>query len=528
MSEVSITLKERRLPAIYAIGAMVVVCLAVLLAQWPILRGDFCNWDDPTTIAGNPLFLPPTSTGFLQHWQRGFMSLYVPVTYSVWHGVALLAVRTAEEGNWRLDPMPFKVLNVCLHATCGLLVLLIGRRLFDCLGAGLVAALVFAVHPVQVETVGWTSGAKDLLFALMGLSCFAVYTSGRPIAAMPLLVLAGLCKPTAMVIPILIGLHEILIRRHAIGITCRRLIPLLLTGVVIALIAKLNQPNRATVEQVGILWRPLVALMSGGFYITQTLWPTRLGFDYGLTPRTMIDATGLWWWAALPIIWAAWLGVARSRRAWFCFGWAVASVAPVLGLVSFDFQFTSTVADHYMYLSMAGVGLGTGLIWMSIRSAWRQVIMVVLLLWAVMSTVQASTWRDAESMLRQVLRVNERSAIAWGNLGAWHLERGELELAESSLRRSVALRDDIEPAMHSLGVVFARRGKLVDAERMFDQAQQVRPNENSLIALANVKRRLGKFDQAARLAETLLRDVNANNDRAMMIRARALAGDSTE
>src|SRR5205823_1230010 len=132
------------------------------------------TWDDNETLSGNPKLNPPTVASLKSFWTEPQMDLYVPVTYTTWALVANVAREPVQRGagggtggggavrGSQLDPHAFHALNLGLHVIAAVAVLLILRDLFRSPAAALIGALLFALHPVQVEPVAWVSGTKDV------------------------------------------------------------------------------------------------------------------------------------------------------------------------------------------------------------------------------------------------------------------------------------------------------------------------------------------------------------------------------
>jgi len=139
----------------------------------PILTNQFVGWDDYQTIAFNPRLKPATLQSLGYYWTHPEGGLFVPVTYSYWLGLAALA------GWLGYDvadaPWLFHAASIVLHIGCTLLVFDLLRRVLDAKGSAAIAALLFALHPLQVESVAWACGAKDLLCALLSLLAIRYY-----------------------------------------------------------------------------------------------------------------------------------------------------------------------------------------------------------------------------------------------------------------------------------------------------------------------------------------------------------------
>src|SRR5688500_7290494 len=204
--------------------AATIVIIATLLAFWPVVTFDFTNWDDYETVARNRYMNPVTPRSFVHFWTRPSMELYVPVTYSVWAltaNVARLPLPPpgAPMPKSPLDPSIFHSLNLVLHLAAACMAMLLLRQFVDSNVAAAAGALVFALHPLQVEAVAWVSGTKDVLFALLSLVALWQYVRyvkmkvespqlmlaserwGILGVATAAFVLAMLAKPTAIVVP---------------------------------------------------------------------------------------------------------------------------------------------------------------------------------------------------------------------------------------------------------------------------------------------------------------------------------------
>jgi protein O-mannosyl-transferase len=154
-----------------SVAFVLVIALAVAATFGRSIDHAFVYWDDHETIAHNDDFVRPTLAGVLRYWWTPRQELYIPVTYTFWGVLAFVSER--DDGT--LDPRVYRAANLALHATSAGLVFLILRRLVTSDLAALAGALLFAVHPVQVESVAWTSGAKDLLSGALSLAAILLY-----------------------------------------------------------------------------------------------------------------------------------------------------------------------------------------------------------------------------------------------------------------------------------------------------------------------------------------------------------------
>jgi hypothetical protein len=517
----------------------ILLILAATLATFaPVIRNDFVLWDDPETISQNPRIATPSVEGVAYYWNHSAAGLYVPLTYSLW--AALAAVH--RPGVTAPDPLVFHAASAALHAISALLVYAILRRLLGeakataaCLGA-----LLFALHPVQVEAVAWASGAKDLLCGVLSLLAILHYlrfakggSRWRYVGALAFLMLALLSKPAAVVMPLLMAAID----RVIVGRDWKRIVqsvvPMLLIVAPFVVVAAAFQRPQTQLSPVPVWQRPLIACDAISFYVRKLIYPTPLTIDYARTPDSVL--------ARGPIIWLefiaplALLAVAiwtRRRAPLVCAGIVVFIMAllPVLGLVPFMFQIHSTVADHYLYLPMLGVAIIAG--WAVSRhsnAVTHASAALILVLFSVVSIHQILYWRDSVTLFAHAAKVTPDVASVQGNYGRALADAGRLDDAIPHLQRAAELsplsrvaqmflaqayvysnhfEQALAPAEQAVSLALqqgdsdtawervllakalAGVGRYDDAEQQLVRASQIRPNDRTIAAeLAAVRER---------------------------------------
>lgn len=455
-------------PPLLPVWPVLGLVAVVVLAMGRVVTHEFTTWDDPTTIYRNPMFNPPEWGQILGAWDPRVhkYGLWVPLTYTVWGGLAELGQLSEPDAlGARLNPAVFHGASLLVHIATTVLVFILLRRLLASSGldaGGVVpawaGAAVFGVHPLQVESVAWASGLKDLLWGLFAVAAVLAYlasldTDGRSQRnrwwwlGLGLFVAGTLAKPTAMVIPVLAGCVHVFgvlqprvgWRGALVGAT-QGLWPWLLVVPVVAVWTRWAQPGGG-VPTLALWLRPLIATDAMAFYLWKLVWPLNLCFDYGRNPPAVYASGELWWTWVVPAAVAALLGLwwVRLRRPSAAGGgaslllagvsWAVVGVGPVLGLTPFMFQFFSTVSDHYVYVSMAGVSMVTamalGRCVGRARGVSVGVAVVVLAALVVRSAHQMGFWKDSETLYARALSVNPNSFATYTNLGGMALYRGD-------------------------------------------------------------------------------------------------------
>ena len=486
--------------------ALIVITLGVFGQVW---NHSFL-WDDDIHITENPYLNPVTLPKLLRFWQEPYEHLYIPLTYTVWGGLAVLSEGPARgQSGLRLNPAPFHVVNLALHVLNVLIVFAILRLLCANDWAACGGALLFALHPLQVEPVAWVSGLKDLLsgfFSLLALWQYLVYAaaksalsassagparrsaqsnsaSGHPklhyALALGAFVLALLAKPSAVAVPLIAWALD----RWVLGRSGRQSLVGLSNWLVLAacfiVITQWAQPAAGTKFPTALWARPLVASDTLFFYLVKLVLPMDLGPDYGRSPEWVLQQ----YWIYLTWIFPLGLGVIiwYWRQRWPVLVAAAAvfglAILPVSGLSLFDFQRISTVADRYVYLAMLGPALA--LAWfIKTRQSFRVgvSVAVILTVLGVASAVQALYWRDPRTLFTHAVKINPRSWMAYNNLGNALTMEGELDAAMGHFRRALEIDPAYARAYNNLGLALFKGGRIDEAMGNYRQALEIDPN----------------------------------------------------
>jgi Flp pilus assembly protein TadD len=487
---------------------------------------EFTGWDDPATIYGNPSFNPPRLANLAWYWtawdERASMGLYVPVTYTFWGLLAKIAyLQNADPLGIRLNPFVYHSANVILHVLGALVAFELLRRLLDNAWAACAGALLWGLHPVQVEPVGWASGTKDVLCGLLGLVALWQYVmfareprdhskwrrGAHYLMAMMALVGAILSKPSGLVVPIMAIVIDRLYLHRPLSRSAAALAPWFLLSLPIVYLTKLTQSTYGM--EPGPLWRrALVAADALAFYLWKLVWPLNLSADYGRTPARIIEEGWILYTWVVPVVIVGLL-VTFSRRARTLVAAAsifVIGVLPVLGFLPFQFQFYSTVADHYLYLAMLGPALG--LAWAVDR--WPIPIIGVacatlLAALGIRSFDQAKYWYDDITLFTRAMTVNPRSFVAHNNIGSALWARRERGAAEWHFRKAIEIYPDYPSGHDNLAIALIYRGDTEEAVehiatvlRVYhDKPAALRPNiEQTHTLFGRYLLARGRFDEA--------------------------------
>lgn len=489
-----------------------------VLAYSPALGGGFI-WDDDDYVYENPLL--PATDGLKRIWTTGESPQYYPLVFTTFW---------LEYRLWGLQAGGYHIVNVLLHAINAVLVWWLLRRMG--FGGAYIVAVIFALHPVHVESVAWITERKNVLSGLCYLLSVGSYlrfeaTERRRwyASALVLFVLGLLSKTIVCTLPIALLLLRWW-RQGPIGLkNVLRLVPFVLVGGIMGTATAVYEHYNVLHGAHGAHWalsmpeRVIVAGRAVWFYTSKLLWPSPLVFNY---PRWQINPADAlqWLWPLAAVLAAAGLWMLRERwgrgltvAAWF----TAITLSPALGFVNVAPMRFSFVADHFQYLASLGViaaavGVAGFLIRLvkgsetptrrgTARLCSGVLTTVVVAALGTLTYQQAFLYRDVEDLWRHTIRHNPGSWLARGNLGVLLRERGELDEAadqfEYMLAHCVPWPEPQAQAHTNLGHIHRLRGDYRRAAHHYDQALTAMPNKHEArFSLAVTHYTLGDYEDA--------------------------------
>ena len=506
--------------------AIIVLIVGVLLTYWPVCGFEFTSWDDEPFIAKNPHYAAPSIDGLDYAVTTNDDAIYIPLTRVIWMVLAMAGHSDVPNADGlTINPYLFHAANLAAHVGAAIAVFAVLRRLSKSNAAALAGSMVWALHPVQVETVAWVSGLKDVLAGGLSFAAIALYLAAIDAAGVrrrllygggiAVLIAAMLAKPSAMTtVGVIIAIDWLLLRRP-IKTVVMWAGPWVALAIACAVLARLMQP--VVIAMAAPMWaRPLIAGHSLAFYLKQVVWPASLGLDYGQNPATVMASRWLYTAWLLPAALLA-AAIAWRRHRWPLAALAVFVVGAIhtLGLVGFDFQRISTTADHYLYVPMLGAAMLAA--WAFTQMSRRVAIGVlgtVLIALAVRSFVQLQTWRDSDTLFAHGLTVNDGSWAIRNSIATAAFERQDLATAERESRRAIELNPQYDRPYLTFGAVLATRGDLAGATAVFRKASEVSPTPDVLAQLGGILAAQGQLEEAEKVLDQALA-ANPNHAQAL-------------
>jgi tetratricopeptide (TPR) repeat protein len=448
----------------------------------PTLRGPFF-WDDSANVEFNRALRTVHGLGLI--WTDPLASFqYYPLTYSLfWIEFQLFELR----------PAGYHAVNLALHALNALLVWRAASQL-RLRGAWWIAAL-FAVHPIQVETVGWISEQKNLLsttFLLLTMLAWEPYAKGRGrrfLAAATLAFIAGLASKTiVLVLPVYLFISESFRRRALI----RRWLPPLLfwigLGVAAGMVTSWRETATSILTGVPSDTPPSLTFDQRVLLVCQNLW-RYVGMMFCLEPFIPIPSRSIPEWtnpsavaalvAAVGLVAASLVVAVRGRAFLFlALTFFAIQLGPTLGLFRFQFQCHSFIGDHFAYVACIGIFAVACDAWFRTAEVWRSILAAVVVAGLSVTTwSQSSLFADPIRLWRATGEANPQAWAAYVNLSDLLLKNKELEAAAAAAQQAVEIEPTASMGHHNLGLASARLNRPREAERHFREAFKYVPDD---------------------------------------------------
>lgn len=502
-------------------GALLIV-LVTSVAYLPSIRGEFLL-DDTLNLTENDLVR--ATDGPYKFWLTTEPIDYWPLfNTSLW----------LEWRLWGTNPLGYHVTNLALHIAT---VLLVWTTLVKLSVPGaFLAAMLFAVHPVNVESVAWITQLKNLLalfFSLVSVLCYLEEEQrwrqrargARAVglwyaASLGSFTLAMLSKGSVAVVPLLL----LGVLRWLRPLTWKDIVRLGPFFLVCAVLVPVNiwfQSRLGTqLPAAGLVESVLRAASIVWFYLLKALVPLDLTFIY---PLWKVNAGRLAWW--LPLLAAAAVTAIfwRYRDSWArapLFAWAYfcISLVPVMAFTPVGFMEHSLVADHYQHLALIGV---VGIVasgWAIWRGRARGparwtangVALATTAALALLTWQQCHLYVDGVKLFRDTLKKNPTSWMAHNNLAALLTDAGREQEAIEHLQQALRLKADYPDAHNNLGRALHDSGRLQEAIEHYERAIELKPgfptaHYNLGLALAqagDLEEAIAHYRQALRLQPT--------------------------
>ncbi len=487
----------------------VLIILAVFFVYRDAVHGELTNWDDNGYITDNMELRALNLERIVSLFGQYSMGNYHPLTMLCYNVLYHF---------FKLNPVPYHVLNILLHSVNSLLVfllvfLLLERKIFP----AVIASLLFALHPLHVESVAWISETKDVLYTLFYLAAMIVwirYQKNRSVKiyllALSLFLLSCFSKAMAVTLPLALLLLDMW-KSQSLRWSRQELVEKLPFFVIalgfgiIALFAQESTNALGKVTTTNFFQQILIASHGVWFYIYKMILPVHLSafYPYPIIIGSMLPIKFL----LSPVIVIALLYglyIAWRKKQWaIVFGLAFYffNIAQVLQLLPVG---SAIAADRYFYLSSLGLFFILAIWGEKLRKKQPEaaigllIVLGGLLAWAAQN--RTTVWQSSLQLWQSVLREYPNypgAGVAYNNIGMIYRRQNKLDLAHHYVQKALELDPEYGLAYKNLGGLYGKAGDLKNAEKFLLLAARYSPKDEGVFNNLGIVYALsGKKEQA--------------------------------
>ena len=462
------------------------VCFFLVVITWLVfgqtVRYDFVNYDDNEYVYANPAI----TSGLNPH---GIIYAFSGTHARNWHPLTTLS-HMLDCQLWGVRAGGHHLTNVVLHTIAVVLLFLVLQQMTGAIWQSAFVAALFAIHPLHVESVTWISERKDVLsavFFMLTLGAYVRYVRspsiGRYLTMSILFALGLMSKSMLVTVPLVLLLLDYWpLQRFGGRSSIRRLalekIPLLTLSAAGGFVTLwMQQSSVARTEELPLIWRVANGLVTYAIYLRQMIWPVGLAVFYPHHGDQLPV-----WEIGLAIVLLALVSAAaialRHKRPYLLTGWFwyLVMLLPVIGLIQVGSQ---AHADRYTYLPQ--IGLYLLLAWgitdaLASRFATGQIrrgglqrrivavtasLAIIALAWC--AHVQASHWRNGESLWGHALAVTSGNFMAHDGLGQCLANRGRLDEAIDQFQKALNIAPGYPEIESNLILALMKKGRTDEA-----------------------------------------------------------------
>ena len=496
-----------------AVAALLLIA-STLLVYAPIKDHQFLNFDDSTYVTDNS-WVKRGLTWQSVHWAM------TTVEAAFWHPLTWLS-HMLDYQLFGLNPSGHHLTSLLLHLANVLLLFAVLQQMTGAVWRSALVAALFALHPLNVESVAWVSERKNVLSTLFWLLTIWAYVGyvrkpgwQRYLGMMGILVLGLMAKPMLVTLPCVLLLLDYWplgrlgkdwkeFQERLPRLVVEKL-PLFIPVAVASVVAIEAQSQAGALpswEGLPLGTRVANAVLAYGLYLKKLVWPTDLVVFYPHPGSSL----ALWSVAlsALVLVGIS-LGVwlRRQRSSYLVVGWLwyLGTLFPVSGIIQVGGH---ALADRFAYVTF--MGLFIVVVWgtaeMTTTLGWRRewlvgAVLCMLMPLTLLTRVQLSYWRSTTPLFEHVLQVNPKNHVAHNILGLESMEKMEFTKAQQQFLEAIKIGPKYAPAYNNLGLALLEQERFGEAAQRFSQTLKVNPDSvDALNNLGLVWLRQGKLRQA--------------------------------
>lgn len=477
-----------------SIREVVGICIFIALAVWIVfgqaLGYGFINYDDNKYVYENPVVQEGiTWTGFV--WALTYGQI------GHWHPLTWLS-HMLDCQLYGLNACGHHLTSLLFHAATAILLFLVLRQMTGALWRSAFVAMIFAIHPLRVESVVWVAERKDVLsgfFFMLTLGAYVRYVrqplSWTRYATVVVLFAFGLLSKNMLVtlpfVLLLLDYWPLGRLEHVVPDSLSPLlvekIPLFVLSLASCVVTLLAPEKVGNLDRMPFPFRLENSVVSYVVYLQKMIWPAGLAIPYLTTHLTILKVT-----ISAMLLAVISMGVFAFRKhRYLVVGWLwyLGMMVPVIGIVQISYY---THADRYTYLPQIGLYILAAWAAAEICSSWRHGRLVLTIIETMIISVliicariQVSYWRNTETLFLHAMAVTQNNIIACNKLGSFYSRQGRMTEAMDYYARALQINPDAPDVLYDLGNAYAMRGDWDNAISNYRHALQVTPDQIDIL-----------------------------------------------
>lgn len=523
--------------------------LGTITIYWPITGYDFINFDDPDYVYENPNVKNGlTQDGIL--WAFSFEKK--KKTY--WHPLTWIS-HMCDCQFFNTNAGFHHAINLFFHIANTLLLFSVLKRMTKSHWKSAFVATLFAIHPINVDTVVWVAERKNVLstfFWILTMLCYSWYvnkkTIGRYVLTVFVFGLGLLAKPMLVTLPFILllldywPLDRIAFQKDKPGVLLKLIyekIPFLLlsfASILVSMLSVFSYKNTISTEIVPINFRIANALISYIAYIGKLLWPSKLAVFYPY-PQKFAG-----WQVGIAIVFLCGISTLmiwqRKERPYLITGWLwfLGTLVPVSGLIQTGLW--PALADRWAYVPFIGlfIMIAWGIPSILKEGRFMKALLsisagILLSLMAILSVIQIGHWKDSGALFAHAIKVTGENPVAHNNLGTYLMDNGRFHEAGTHFLKVLRLEPGNEEAHSNLGMALVKQGNPGAAISHFKKALFIDPHNaelcsnmgNALASSGNMEAAMAYYRRAIEIKPNY---ADAHNNLAIVLAMQGNLGEA--
>ncbi|QWR76465.1 tetratricopeptide repeat protein [Candidatus Magnetomonas plexicatena] len=457
------------------LSLILLIVVAVLAAYFPLRENGFINCDDPQYVTENSYVLEGlTWEGFKWAFKTNFFFNYHPLTW---------LAHMSDVQMFALNPAGHHMTSLIMHVLNTLLLLWFLRKMPIGLYQSLFVTALFALHPINVETVAWVSEKKNLLYTVFWFPSLVAYINyGKYkkkkdyFLCLIFFILSLLSKPMAVTLPFVLLLLDFWPLRRLSILTILEKIPFFILSFSESFITFNLHTHGAAISSLNafpLSFRIGYSLVSYVNYIINTIYPVNLVLFYPYPENSLIMKFILS--SVLLLLVTLFAVRLRKTHPYFLFSWAW-YLGLLLPVMRFFFSGRDPMSDRHVYIANIGlfiiVSVGVSDLLkrpalLKVKQLLPYLSLLILALFSIMTFKQVQRWKDSLTLFSYAVKVSPQSFQAYNNYGAELIALGRYKEALEVTQKGLRVNPNSKELYYNMGDALTRLGRIDEAYDYF-------------------------------------------------------------